>query len=193
MFRKSFHTDFFAYIISWYNQYKVVIKMDYIIRKKERKDCEEVAHIVTISWNETYKGIVPDDFLDNLYKNEEERVKNSFDNFDEKDNHQYVLEVDNKIVGFISVGPTEEQDYTNCGEIHAIYIINGYKGYGFGKKLIETGIKELKNMGYDKMIIACLDGNKTNDFYKHIGGRFIKTRTFELLQLPENVYYFDKI
>ena len=167
--------------------------MDYIIRKKERKDCEAVAHIVTIAWNETYKGIVPDDFLDNLYKNEEERIKNSYDNFDEKENHQYVLEVDNKIVGFINVGSTDELDFNNCGEIHAIYIINGYKGYGFGKKLIETGIKELKNMGYDKMIIACLEGNKTNDFYKHIGGKFIKTRTFELLQLPENVYYYDKI
>ena len=35
--------------------------MDYIIRKKERKDCQEVAHVVTVAWNETYRGIVPDD------------------------------------------------------------------------------------------------------------------------------------
>ena len=39
--------------------------MNYKIRKKERKDCESVAHIVTVAWNETYRGIVPDDFLDN--------------------------------------------------------------------------------------------------------------------------------
>ena len=167
--------------------------MDYIIRKKERKDCQEVAHVVTVAWNETYRGIVPDEFLDNLYKNEEERGKNSFDKFDENENHQYVLEVANKIVGFVNVGSTDETNFTNCGEIHAVYIINGYKGYGFGKKLIETGINELKNMGYDKMVIGCLDGNKSNEFYKHIGGKFIKTRIFEKLQLPENVYYFDKI
>ena len=43
------------------------------------------------------------------------------------------------------------------------------------------------------MIIGCLAGNKSNEFYKHIGGRFIKTRIFEKLQLPENVYYFDKL
>ncbi len=167
--------------------------MDYIVRKKERKDCQEVAHVVTVAWNETYRGIVPDEFLDNLYKNEEERGKNSFDKFDENENHQYVLEVANKIVGFVNVGSTDENNFTNCGEIHAVYIINGYKGYGFGKKLIETGINELKNMGYDKMVIGCLDGNKSNEFYKHIGGKFIKTRIFEKLQLPENVYYFDKI
>ena len=167
--------------------------MDYIIRKKERKDCQEVAHVVTVAWNETYRGIVPDEFLDNLYKHEEERGKNSFDKFDENENHQYVLEVANKIVGFVNVGSTDETNFTNCGEIHAVYIINGYKGYGFGKKLIETGINELKNMGYDKMVIGCLGGNKSNEFYKHIGGKFIKTRIFEKLQLPENVYYFDKI
>ena len=41
--------------------------MDYIIRKKQREDCSSVAHVVTVAWNETYKGIVPDEFLNNLY------------------------------------------------------------------------------------------------------------------------------
>ncbi len=167
--------------------------MDYKIRKKERKDCADVAHIVTVAWNETYRGIVPDDFLDNLYANEEERAKNAYNNFNEEENHQYVLEVDNKVVGFVSVGSSNETDYKNCGEIYAIYIINGYKGYGFGKELIDTGIKELKKMNFDKMIIGCLDGNPTNEFYKHLGGEFIKQRIFETLKLPENVYYFDSI
>jgi hypothetical protein len=27
--------------------------MEYKIRKKERKDCSEVAHLVTVAWNET--------------------------------------------------------------------------------------------------------------------------------------------
>lgn len=167
--------------------------MNYIIRKKEREDCAAVAHVVTVTWNETYRGIVPDEFLDSLYLNENERIQNSYNNFNENENHQYVLEVDNNIVGFVNVGSSDESDYDNCGEIHAVYIINGYKGNGFGKKLIETGIKELKNMGFNKMIIGCLVGNPSNEFYEHIGGKYIKQRIFEKLQLPENVYYFEKI
>ncbi len=167
--------------------------MDYIIRKRQKEDCFDVAHVVTVAWNETYKGIVPDEFLNNLYLNEEARATNAYNKFDEKDNHQFVLEVDNKVVGFVNVGSTDDKDYDNCGEIHAIYIINGYKGYGFGKKLIESGINELKEIGCDKMIIGCLVGNPTNGFYEHIGGKYIKQRMFELLQLPENVYFFDKI
>lgn len=62
-----------------------------------------------------------------------------------------------------------------------------------GKKLFEAGIQELKNMGFNKMIVGCLANNPSNDFYKHMGGKLIKTRIFEKLQLPENVYYFDEI
>lgn len=164
--------------------------MDYIIRKSTKEDCKKIAHVVTTAWNETYKGIASDEFLNSLYLNEEERANSSYNKFDEKDNHQYVLEVDDEIVGFIDVGKSEEKD---CGEIFALYIINGYKGYGFGKKLIESGIKELKSMGFNNMIIGCLEGNKANDFYKHIGGKLIKTRIFERLNLPENVYYFENI
>lgn len=53
-------------------------------------------------------------------------------------------------------------------------------------------IEELKNMGYDKMLIGCLIGNPSNEFYKHMGGKLIKTRMFEKLQLLENVYYLKK-
>ena len=161
--------------------------MNYIIRKKERKDCADVAHVVTVAWNETYKGIVPDDFLEGLYLNEEQRTINSYNKFDENDNHQYVLEVDGKVIGFVNVGSTDEKEYDNCGELHAIYIINGYKGNGYGKKLINIGIEELKKMGYNKMIIGCLEGNPSNEFYKHIGGKFIKKRVFEKLNLPEKI------
>lgn len=167
--------------------------MNYVIRKMEKRDCKAVAHVVTVSWNETYKGIVPDNFLNNLYKNEEERSINLFNNFDELKNHEFVLEINDEIVGFINVGKSDDSDYLDCGEIYALYIINNYKGQGFGKKMVEVGIGELKNMGYEKMIIGCLEGNKSNEFYKHIGGKFVKTRIFEKLNLLENVYYFKKI
>lgn len=167
--------------------------MKYIIRKSEKKDCKDIAHVITVAWNETYKGIVPDEFLNNLYKNEEIRAINAFNNFDEKNNHQFVLEVDNKVVGFINVGTADDELYSNCGEIYTLYIINGYKGLGYGRKLIETGIKELKIMGYDKMIIGCLQSNPSNEFYKYMGGELIKTRIFKKLKLPENVYLFEKI
>lgn len=167
--------------------------MNYMIRRKVKNDCKDVAHVVTISWNETYKNIVPEEFLQNLYANEEERAKNSFDKFNEQENHQFVLEVDKEIVGVINVGKSGDDNFPNYGEIYALYIIGKYKGYGYGKKLVAIGVEELKKMGFNKMIVGCLDGNKSNEFYKHIGGQFVRTRIFTRLNLPENVYIYDKI
>ena len=81
----------------------------------------------------------------------------------------------------------------NDGEIYSLYIINGYKGYGYGKKLMKVGINELREIGCNKMLIGCLQGNPSNEFYKHIGGKFIKTRFFQKLDLIENVYFFENI
>lgn len=167
--------------------------MKYLIRKRTKADCKDIAHIVTVAWNETYKGIVPTWFLEELKNNEEERATKAYNTFDENNNHQYVLEVDNKIVGFVNIGISSDKDYPNCGEIIALYIIKKYKGNGYGRKLVETAIKELKNMGYNKMIIACLKGNPSNEFYKHIGGVYVKDGLYKRLQLPENIYYYDKI
>ena len=40
--------------------------MGFFIRRMEKGDCKAVAHVVTVSWNDTYKGIVPDWYLEEL-------------------------------------------------------------------------------------------------------------------------------
>ena len=165
--------------------------MEYLIRRKEQKDCEGVAHVVTVAWNETYKGIVPDYFLEELKNNEHGRAERAHERFDKENRYQFVLEIDNEIVGFVNFGISEDEQFENCGEIFALYIIKKYKGNGFGKKLVEEAIKELKELGCDKMIIACLKGNPSNEFYKHIGGKYIKDGLYKRLNLPENIYYYE--
>ena len=163
---------------------------DFQIRKKKREDCAGVDHVVSVAWNETYKGLLSDEYLASIVINEQERAEKSYINFNKSDNHQYVLEIDNKIVGFINVGLS---DKTNIGEIFALYIIEPYKGFGFGKKLIEAGIKELKSMNCNQMIIGCLKGNPSNTFYSHLGGKPIGERKIERLNSVETIYFFDKI
>lgn len=159
----------------------------------EKSDCRIVANIVTISWNETYKGIVSKDFLEGLYNNEEMRIQSLIDNFDDDCKHQFVLEVNGKVVGFINVGSCDNNEFNNYGEVYAIYLINEYKGNGYGRVLWNAGVKELKLMGFDKFVVGCLENNPTNDFYRHLGGRFIKKRFFEKLNLFENLYVFSDL
>lgn len=165
--------------------------MNYLIRRRTKEDISGIQKVVTTSWNETYKGIVPDWFLEELKTNEDERIKNIYDSFDENDNNQFVLEIDGQIAGFVNFGKTRDEEYQDCGEIFALYVISKYKGNGFGKKLVEAAKNELKNMGFNKMLIACLKGNPSNEFYKHIGGIYVKDGLYKRLQLKENVYYYE--
>lgn len=165
--------------------------MNYLIRKANVKDAYDMTHVITVSWNETYQGIVPQEELEKLKYNEDERVQRLVDDYGKNDFQEYVLEINKEIVGVLRFGKSNDLEFTNCGEIFVFYIINKYHGLGLGRKLFELATSELKKMGFDKMIIACLKGNPTNDFYKHMGGKYIKDSLFERLQLKENVYYYD--
>ena len=157
--------------------------MDYIIRRRELKDCEGIARVVTIAWNETYKGIVPDWFLEELKVNEKERAQKTKEKFNEKDNHQFVLEYKNEIVGFVNCGKSEDEELNNCGEIFALYILKKCQGNKLGRKLVNIAVEELKSLGFNQMIIACLKGNPTNEFYKYIGGKYLKDGVFKIVDV----------
>ena len=165
--------------------------MAYLIRNSVKNDIYDIIHVVTISWNETYKGIVPDSELEKLKTNEEERAQKLLQQYENGEFQEYVLEIDNKIVGFIRFGKSEDSEFTACGEIYAFYIINQYHGLGLGRKLFELAVRELKKQGFNKMIIACLKDNPTNNFYIHMGGKYLKDGIYQRLNLKENIYYYD--
>ncbi len=165
--------------------------MNYIIREAIKEDAYSIIHVVTISWNETYKGLIPDSYLKEKENNEEARGLKHYNEFDKVDYKELVLEINKEIVGFIRYGKSNDNEFTNCGEIYAFYIINKYHGLGLGRKLFEEAVSKLKELGFNKMIIACLKDNPTNEFYKHMGGKYIKDGLFEKLNLKENIYYYD--
>ena len=166
--------------------------MEYIIRKSNEEDMYDLAMLVATVWNETYQGLIEQYYLDTMFTNVEERANRYRENNKiNKDTHEYLLFVDNELSGFIRFGKSNIEP--NIGEIYALYVLSKHHKKGFGKKLVNLAIKELKEMGYDKMIIACLVGNPTNEFYKHIGGKYYKEGLFEKLNLKENIYLYEDI
>ena len=110
-------------------------------------------------------------------------------------NKGFILYIDNKAVGMLRIGSSRQKKYNNEGELRAIYLLDESKHKGFGRILFERALKELKEMGYNNIIIACLKDNPSNEFYKHMGGKLVDTNQFNIpnQQLEENVYYFENI
>lgn len=121
----------------------------YKIRKKVLNDCEATSYVVTKAWNETYKGIVNDKFLKELLDKLIETKQREIDNFNDF-KEKYVLEVDNKVVGFITFGPARLKEYSSYGEVYAFYILQEYQGQGHGRKMLEKAFSILESEGYKK-------------------------------------------
>ena len=162
--------------------------MNPIIRKRKKEDSQELAHCIATVWNTTYKGIVDDDLLTNLLNGETENAERLKNNINSQPNY-YVLTLDNKIIGWVYF-TLENKEYENAAEIHSLYIQKEYQKNGYGKLLYDYATQKILNHGIKKIIIGCLNGNPSNDFYKHLGGKYIGNRLFRDKYL-ENIYLFE--
>ena len=162
--------------------------MSYFIRPKKIEDCLSCAKVAILSWNETYRGIVDDLFLDEILLKEEETAQKERDSFFD-DTSKYVLEVDGKVVGFINFGRAHTVGYDGYGEIYSFYILKKYHGFGYGKEMFLYALQELRK-DYSKVIVGCLKDNPTTKFYEHMGGRIVQThqRPTGNSILEENIY-----
>lgn len=158
------------------------------IRKRELKDSDELAYAIAMVWNTTYKDIVDDEFLDGLLKNEKESAEKLRNNLSKQPNY-YVLTLDNKIIGWIYFA-LDTDKYENAAEIHSLYVLKEWQGRGYGKLLYNYAVDIISQNGIKKLVIGCLDGNPSNEFYKHLGGKYIGNHLFREKYL-ENIYLFE--
>ena len=171
--------------------------MDYTIESMNKDNAEYYARVNALSWKQSYKGIVNDDFLELI--NTESEIQKAISNIKNglnDDSKRFLLKYNNEYVGVLRVRKTKYDNYSQCGELGALYLLDSVKGKGFGKLLFSKAIIELKSMGYDKMIIGCLSENPSNEFYKHMGGKYVDTNPITLpngQELIENLYYYEII
>ena len=172
--------------------------MNYVFEYLSVENAEDYARVNALAWKQSYKGIIDNNFLE-LINTEEEiqksivRLKNGLGN---DYNKAFLLKSDGVPVGVLRVRRSKYEKYSDCGELGAIYLLDIAKSKGLGRVLFEKAVNELKKMGYNKMINGCLQGNPSNEFYKHMGGKLIETNPFKVpngQELIENLYYYNKI
>lgn len=174
--------------------------MNYWIKEIEKNDLCDFLFVNTSSWLETYKSIVNDDYLNWMKENFDNKVKRNIEEFDrvkveEPDYKRFLLFLDDEPVGMFSVSNSREEEYPNCGELCTLYLLNKAKGNGLGRVMFERAKDEIRKLGFSDMVLCCFSGNPTNEFYKHMGGKFVSTKTKKIgeQELVENIYYFEGI
>lgn len=165
--------------------------MNFIVRKAKIEDASAILDVNIKSWQDTYKNILPIDYLNNLCSNKDD-YKNAVQNNEQKIknyNNFYVAEIDGKIIGFCSFGASKKDFKPLAGEIYTLYVDKKHHGLGIGKELFNQARKELSKK-YDEVIVSCLAKNKSNGFYKRMNCVKIGTCEFILdgRSYEENLY-----
>ena len=158
-------------------------KMEFIIREALLEDAYKRAVCHVSSWRSAYKGIVPDEVLDNL---SEEEIADKFKKeIEQKGYTFYCAEYEGKIIGHFNIRRSHDEDKPNAGEVHGIYLIEEFWGKGYGKKMMSCAIDSLKQMGYNEIILWVLEeNNRARRFYEKCGFVFDGTKKEEIIGKP---------
>lgn len=164
------------------------------IRKATIHDAQGIAKVHVDSWRTTYKGIIPDDYLNNLsYKQITELW---IHNIGREDNFLLVAEsTEGKIIGFADFWKRETNTMPNSSDLTSIYLLEEYQGRGIGKKLLEQLFLQIKRLGFQKIFVDVLAENKTRYFYEYYGAKFYKSVQIKIggKVLEELIYIWDNV
>lgn len=148
-----------------------------MIRKAIKSDSYSVAKLILSGWQTAYKGLIDDEFLNNM--SVDFMAEKWADNIETQnlDNNIYVYEENKQILGIIRFGKPDDASSTYNSEIHVLYVEPSLKRKGIGTKLFQFATDHFINNKTTNMIVWCLKGNAPSiKFYEKMGGKIVATR-----------------
>lgn len=163
------------------------------IRRALPPDAPSIARVHVEAWRQSYRGLIPDDYLDRLdilarTRRHAERLAV------ERDEATFVAEAPDGVVGFAICGGGRGAPGTGWGEVHALYLLERAKGRGAGRRLMASCSRWLADRRLLPFQVWVLTANfRAIGFYRHLGGRAVadKLERFGAATLPETAFAFD--
>ena len=167
--------------------------MNISIRQGVVSDAQGIAHVHVAAWKATYRGIVPQSFLDSLDVSSWAEAWKEWLN--EGKSHVYVAENNGEPWGFINGGALREPIEGFDAEVYAIYLLPSCQRRGTGKLLIQRLAETLRINGFSQVVVWVLIENPSCGFYEHLGGSRIAQKPIRIgdAELLEVAYGWQDI
>ena len=142
--------------------------MDVSIRKATLNDANTISNIYALSWKSAYKGIIPQKYLDEL---KSDFWVPTFENWIKDNIITAQLIYENELpVGCIAYSKSRDDKFADWGEIVSIYLLPDYFRKGYGQKLLQAAIVDMKIKGYKNCYLWVLKENiSAREFYESNG------------------------
>ena len=167
------------------------------IRKATIEDAAEIANVQINSWREAYKGLLPQNLLDERplkFKNRYELWKRVT-----QKSEQVILvaeSMEHGVVGFINGASGRDKDLKDWCEVWCIYLLEKYHGKKIGLNLLKQYFDVQIKKGFTKGYLWVLLDNPTISFYEKTGGKYQGRDKEDLIvgqKVKELMYVWDRI
>jgi GNAT superfamily N-acetyltransferase len=139
------------------------------VRVAAPEDAPAVADVHVRSWQTAYRGLLPDAYLDEL-RAEDRASRYLFDSSDPGAPSTSVATVDGAICGFVTTGPSADDDAPGSGEVLALYVDPQAWGIGAGRILLEGARRRLYDQGFSDAVLWVLAGNHRAERFYRVDG-----------------------
>ena len=141
------------------------------IRAATVDDARAIAEVHVASWRDTYRGLLPDAYLDRLSVDEREAQRRELIEDGSGTWGTLVADADGRVIGFAAYGPSRDDDApSGTGEVPAIYLAPDAVGTGVGRELFEQTMAALRAAGYTRATLWVLEANeRARRFYERAG------------------------
>ncbi|MED1862223.1 GNAT family N-acetyltransferase [Fictibacillus nanhaiensis] len=162
------------------------------IRLAHVTDAAEIAKVHVKSWQQSYRGLVDNNYLSQMSVKEREQRWSEW--LVQKSHIVLVLEDENHLCGFISGGPIRSQHQYES-EVYAFYLLKEVQQKGYGTRMLKRFSEELLTLGKKSMIVWVLKDNPSKQAYISLGGKKIDEEKIMVgkQQLLEDCYAWDDI
>ena len=149
------------------------------IRSATPDDVPQIAKVHVESWQESFKGIAPEDYLQSMSVDRRQEV------FAERlTNPTYNLlvaeEPDRGVVGFIDFGTPDFENYGFDARVYSFYLLPEFQRLGLGARLFENCRRAMSDAGYGSMCLDTLEMSPYRRFYEKHGGRVVARDSHKL-------------
>ena len=156
------------------------------VRAATPDDLVGMARVHVDTWKSTYRGIVPDQYLDGLTY--ESDIARGFGRWlkEPADGWAYLVALarSESITGFAIGGPNRERDPEYAGELGAVYVLKAAQGMGVGTTLVRETVRHLLSIRMTSMIVWVLEANPYRRFYEKLGGVAARRRVVPVAGTP---------
>lgn len=162
------------------------------LRQATARDADAIAAMHAASWAVTYRGLLPDGFLDaGLADNRMVHWQDQMREANTDAQAVFIAEQDGQPIGFVCV----KQEHDHPGEVllDNLHVLPPYQGTGAGKLMVTRAEAWARARGASWLYLYALEGNtRAIDFYERQGWRNTGTETDHIGGIEVQAHRYER-